>query len=106
MELVKQHLEQAKAEMPKDIIEAHEHSINHRQEIEASKLCGCFDCLYTFSPSEITEWITSGPGDEFAMCPRCGIDSVIGDASGYPITDKFLREMNKYWFDGNIPFAD
>jgi len=28
----------------------------------------------------------------------CGIDSVIGSASGYPITTEFLESMNRRWF--------
>ena len=106
MEQVNHALAQLKAGMPKDILEAHQHSINHKAEIEKSKLCGCFFCLHTFQPKEIIEWIVSGNNDEFAMCPKCGIDSVIGDASGYPITDEFLREMNKHWFGGDIPVIE
>lgn len=68
--------------------------------MEASKICGCFYCLSTFAPSEIEEWIKNDT-EEFAMCPSCGIDSVIGDASGIAITDEFLREMNNYWFNGD-----
>jgi hypothetical protein len=34
-----------------------------------------------------------------AVCPRCGIDSVIGDASGLPVAEPaFLDEMNRHWF--------
>jgi acetone carboxylase gamma subunit len=33
-----------------------------------------------------------------ALCPECGIDSVIGDASGYPITEAFLGKMKTFWF--------
>jgi len=33
------------------------------------------------------------------MCPECGIDSVIGDASGFPIADEaFLKRMHSIWF--------
>jgi hypothetical protein len=92
--------EHLRSSMPKHIYEAHQHSTNHWAEIEASKMCGCFYCLNTFTPSEIKEWIKND-SEEFAMCPGCGIDSVIGDASGITITDEFLREMNKYWFDGD-----
>lgn len=96
-EEIQEHLQ---SNMPKHIYEAHQHSTNHRAKIEASKVCGCFYCLSTFAPSEIEEWIKNDT-EEFAMCPSCGIDSVIGDASGLPITNEFLREMNKYWFDGD-----
>ena len=33
-----------------------------------------------------------------ALCPYCHIDSVIGDAAGFPIIPKFLKAMNKRWF--------
>ena len=74
---------------------AHERSINHRTEIEASAVCGCFYCKSTFSPREIDDWIDD---EQTAICPHCGIDSVIGDKSGFPITRKFLTEMNRRFF--------
>ena len=73
---------------------AHEHSSNHRDEIEASAVCGCFYCKSTFSPASITEWI----GTSTARCPSCGIDSAIGDASGRDIGEPFLAEMRRLWF--------
>ncbi len=60
---------------------------------------GCFYCLRIFSPAEIVEWV-----DEVdrvgttAICPHCGIDSVIGSLSGDPITREFLGAMHKQWF--------
>ncbi len=36
-----------------------------------------------------------------AFCPLCGIDSVIGDASGIPITQEFLTAMHDKWFGGS-----
>ena len=84
------------AEKDPDLIRAHKHSSRHRAELEGSDKCGCFYCLSTFASSEIVDWLEEGDGT--ALCPRCGIDSVIGSQSGYPITDAFLREMNRYWF--------
>ena len=84
---------------------AHSHSIRHRDEILSSRKCGCFYCLKIFTPSEINEWcdpIRPMVGAEFvsqtAKCPSCGIDSVIGDASGFEICPEFLGAMNKRWF--------
>ena len=79
---------------------AHAHSANHRSEIEASEKCGCFYCLDIYPPNSITEWVDEneqGIGTT-AICPRCGIDSVIGDKSGYPITREFLESMHQIWF--------
>src|SRR2546428_11086793 len=74
---------------------AHRHSDHHRQEILGSGLCGCFYCLATFAATEIEEWTDE---DETAICPRCGIDSVIGSESGFPITSEFLKRMKRHWF--------
>src|SRR5262249_14723607 len=79
-----------------DYITAHKHSIRHRAELEASERCGCFYCLAIFSPERIADWLHEGEGT--ALCPECGIDSVIGSASGYPITASFLRLMQRHWF--------
>lgn len=78
------------------IIAAHKHSSNHREELLASENCGCFYCAQIYSPSEIEDWIDDNDG--CALCPKCGIDSVIGSASGYPITTDFLKQMKKRWF--------
>jgi hypothetical protein len=88
------------AEFPPSIRDAHTHSIDHRSEIEASDLCGCFYCCATFKPAEISEWIDEderGVG-QTALCARCGIDSVIGSRSGFPITMEFLTQMKRHWF--------
>ncbi|GLH76699.1 hypothetical protein SSBR45G_16070 [Bradyrhizobium sp. SSBR45G] len=77
---------------------AHRRSIRHRAEIEASRLCGCFYCERIFVVPLIVDWIHE---DDTARCPFCGIDSVLGDASGFPITAAFLREMRGAWFGLN-----
>lgn len=84
-----------------DYIEAHKYSNNHKKQLKKDKVCGCFYCLEIFSPSEIKEWIVHlNPCDRkgTAICPYCGIDAVIGESSGYPITKEFLEKMSKYWF--------
>ena len=78
---------------------AHQHSINHRIEILASETCGCFYCLQTFPPSQIVEWCDEvNEVGQTALCPNCGIDSVLGSASGLPIDPKFLKAMHDVWF--------
>ena len=79
-------------------ISAHRHSSAHRPEVERSSRCGCFYCLAVFPPSAIRDWIDEGDGSQTALCPACGIDSVLGAASGYPITEAFLRRMQRHWF--------
>lgn len=79
----------------KDHISAHEWSSYHRETLRDSKVCGCFYCLETFSPNEIEHWTDD---DETALCPKCGIDSVIGSVSGYSIDREFLKKMHDHWF--------
>ena len=80
-----------------DYIKAHDYSSNHRKIIEKDKICGCFYCLRIFSPTEIIEWIEDNQ-DDTAICPYCGIDSVIGQSSGFPISREFLEKMQNHWF--------
>lgn len=76
---------------------AHRHSIHHQDEIRRSIECGCFHCLAVFRPAAITDWADEAPPT--ALCPKCGIDSVIGDASGHPVHDPaFLQAMHDLWF--------
>ena len=77
-------------------IEAHKFSINHMPELKNDSSCGCFYCMSIFSPNEIDEWVEDKHAT--ALCPYCGIDSVIGESSGYPITTEFMKRMNEYWF--------
>src|SRR5262245_63477633 len=79
-----------------DYVTAWRHSIQHRAEVEASEWCGCFHCLAIFRPEDIDVWVDEE--NVTAVCPECGIDSVIGSASGYPITDAFLGQMRRHWF--------
>lgn len=59
-----------------------------------------------YSPAEIVDWIDPAPEmtaelgrcGQTASCPYCGIDAVIGDASGYPLTPEFLDAMRGQWF--------
>ena len=91
--------------MPRDHREQqylHQHSIRHREAVERSEVCGCFYCEAIFSPKEITEWVDSEEGELHAgvtaLCPRCGIDSVLPSAAGIAITPELLGDMNRYWF--------
>jgi hypothetical protein len=77
---------------------AQRHSVNHRRHIAASERCGCFSCMAIFLPADITNWVVEQGGGETACCPRCDVASVIGSASGFPITKEFLDAMRSYWF--------
>ena len=82
-----------KEEEEKDRIfrQAHDCCFSNKEQIEKSEKCGCFFCGEIFSPSEITDYLPDEPPT--AECPFCYTDSVIGDASGFPITKDFLKKM-------------
>lgn len=80
----------------KQLEAAHAHSSNHCRVVEGSRICGCFYCKETFAPVTIKEWIDGG---ETALCPHCGIDSVIGDQSGVELSTEFLEAMHHMWFE-------
>jgi hypothetical protein len=86
-------------DIPQQYRRAHGHSSGHRADVLASSLCGCFYCLAVYPPSEIVEWFDE-PGDQgqTAICPKCGVDSVLGDKAGFPLTQEFLEEMQDRWF--------
>jgi len=78
------------------IQEAHEFCNSNKNTISKSEFCGCFYCEKTFKPSEIKEWVGS---EDRALCPHCGIDSVLPDfISKEFLEKKFLHEMYEFWF--------
>jgi hypothetical protein len=76
-------------------VDAHTHASKHRLELTNSALCGCFFCFRTFATTEIKSWID---GAQTALCPKCGVDAVIGSASGHLIESRFLRQLHTHYF--------
>jgi len=72
--------------------DAHKHAYRQRKELEQSDGCACFYCFERFSPAEITTWVDH---NVTAICPHCGMDAVIGSASGFPLTKAALRKMHE-----------
>ena len=78
---------------------AHDHSSNHRAEVVDSTLCGCFYCCETFPSGDIEEWVDDVDGvGQTALCPKCGIDAVVGDRAGFGVSRGFLEMMRLHWF--------
>lgn len=84
-----------------EYVKAHSHCSFNQEELANSKQCACFCCQTIFCPDEVNEWIDDSDGYT-AVCPLCGKDSIIGDASGYPINEEFLKQMHDYWFNGEL----
>ena len=71
------------------------HASRHKNELHESQRCACFFCFRTFVAKDITSWIDQ---NQTALCPKCGIDSVLGSASGHSIDDRFLRKLHQHHF--------
>lgn len=86
--------------MTKEELKAlHSQSSKHILDIKNSECCGCFYCLKVFNPekTKITEWTDKG---QTALCPRCGIDSILPGVT----SEDILSKMNAHYFgifDGN-----
>jgi hypothetical protein len=77
---------------------AHYHrlSSNNRTLIEDIALyCRCFHCLCTIdNVHKIEEWIDGG---KTAICPQCGIDSVLPITTLFDI-DELVQDMHDHYF--------
>ena len=57
----------------------HHSTFRNEKQIQSSTNCGCFYCKSIYPASEVNEWCDNdGRGDKTALCPKCGIDSVLG----------------------------
>ena len=74
-------------------------SIRNEESIRKSNLCGCFHCISIFPVADVklSEMMVEKDGFKTAICPICGIDAVLGDAS-VEITAELLEEMNEHYF--------
>ena len=87
-----------------EIRAAHKHSFGNQEELKRSKACGCFYCQEIFPPDKIHYYTPDFPDGTLAsrvltaICPYCEIDSIIGDASGFPVEKNFLKAMGEYFF--------
>ena len=81
--------------LPSDVRAAVGHSSDNWQELLRSDRCGCFHCCATFSMSAIRMWADAA---RTGLCPVCGFDTVLGDASGFEPSVAFLSRMKGCWF--------
>lgn len=73
----------------------HKISMHNRQRLAKAERAGCFYCKKIYVPSEINFWIDD---ETTAMCPRCGIDSVLAETDGVVITPELLAKMHNRYF--------
>ena len=78
-----------------DLVYAHTLCESNREKLMSAQVCGCFYCMRIFDPKEI---VWEDETDHTAMCPYCGIDSVLPESATLPITKPFLKKMHEFWF--------
>lgn len=92
------------------IKKAHQATFANEKQIMESDRCTCFYCGHTFNPriEQKLSWIEERPPlDKTLQCPMCGIDCMIGSASGFPIHDEsFITQCTEAWFNGISRISD
>jgi hypothetical protein len=74
----------------------YQHSRLNRRFMLPGSTCRCFHCLEEFPVEEISHWTDEG---NTALCPRCGIDSVLS-SSADQLSDDLICQMQGAYFVG------
>ena len=86
----------------------HRQSIGNKARLADAKDCGCFSCLSHFAVAELE--YCDDEGGQTAVCPHCGIDSVIGEYEEQRVPDDLLKAMNEEYFgcdvDSEVEYSD
>lgn len=80
------------------ISEASEYSIRNRDGLVEGTKAACYHCMQVFSAKEVTDFTDAG---ETALCPYCGIDSVLPEHAGFAFTPENLESLRAFWFGSN-----
>lgn len=89
----------SKQKMPQMYRDAHKACFKNWRILKKSKTCGCFYCLRVYAASEVGDWCVERDRRRTALCPYCAVDSVIPDASGWPLDADFLKKMKCWWLE-------
>ncbi len=71
---------------------------NNDREILNSDQCSCIFCRQTYSARDINDWVSNEDGTLNAICPICGMETVIGDRKQGKISHEDLKEINLRFF--------
>lgn len=69
-------------------------SMYNKERLLQGNLCGCYYCGRIYTPGKIVEWTDRL---DTAICPHCGIDSVLDEANGGADLD-VLEQMHQRSF--------
>lgn len=71
------------------------HTRNNEIEMLHSKKAGCLFCGYIIDARKVNKW-TSDLSSPSAICPRCGMNMILGDASGHDISRTKIDEIQEF----------
>lgn len=78
----------------------HKYCRFNRDLIEKSNKCYCFYCKSTLDAKDLlkptVQYINGGKS---AICPKCGIDSILPDAIDEKITKEIIDDMYERFFE-------
>ncbi len=72
------------------------HTKNNEIEILRSKKCGCIFCGQILDARKINNW-SNDSNVSSAICPKCGMNLVLGDASGYKIDKESVLQWHIFF---------
>ena len=78
-----------------NIKKASQYSINNMQALKNSELAACHYCKSVYKSIEIVRTIDGG---KTVLCPKCEIDTVLGDNSPFDFDRATLDRLHNYWF--------
>lgn len=76
-------------------------SMYNRERLLQGNLCGCYYCGKIYTPEKITEWTDKATTATTAICPYCGIDSVLDEANGGADLDVLERMHQRSFLQGS-----
>lgn len=86
--------------------------IEHNKEsLRDTLVCGCISCLNFFPPQRIYRFAVVGHPDaewnrDTAICPYCGMPSVLADYEGWPMSAPFLLAMRERLYPALKHYTD
>jgi hypothetical protein len=90
-----------------DLSAIHRHCRDNKDLVKRSQQCGCFYCRFIYPAKAVEDYVRKGRNGTktTAICPHCGIDSVLPDAI-IPLTLEMLTAMQEWWFKRTVRLAD
>lgn len=76
---------------------AHKKAFQNEPLVQIAKDCACFCCLEHFPASAIDGWVDDKL-HRTAMCPKCGIDSVLTEETLDRVPDNLLKALQAEYF--------